>query len=118
MGCNFAHFLILKLILQGVVFVVCRIVDLWKWYWVQEYLAASAEEAAAKERKRLCENRLKESRRDHYQATTPGGYPVSWKSVGGTRLDGKKLKADLPDIFAKYTTESSSRSFSIGSPCK
>ena len=86
--------------------------------WVQEYLAASAEETAAAERKRLCENRLKEAIGEHKRATTPGGYPVSWKSVGSTRLDGKKLKADLPDVFAKYTTESSSRRFSIGSPGK
>ena len=86
--------------------------------WVQEYLAAAIDESSAQERKRLCENRLKESLCDHERATTPGGYPVSWKSVSSTRLDGKKLKVGLPDVFAAYTTESSSRRFSIGSPGK
>lgn len=41
------------------------------------------------------------------------GVTISWKNVATERLDSKKLKAELPDIYNKYTNSSSSRRFVI-----
>ena len=38
---------------------------------------------------------------------------VIWKTVESNRLDSKKLKAELPNIYEKYTNKSSSRRFQI-----
>lgn len=40
-----------------------------------------------------------------------GAYRVSWKNRETTRLDGKALKAEMPDVYAKYSKNSSSRMF-------
>ena len=39
------------------------------------------------------------------------GYKISWKNRESTRLDSKALKADLPDIYAKYAKTSTTRTF-------
>lgn len=44
------------------------------------------------------------------------GYCVHWKNVTSSRLDTTKLKAEQPDIVAKYTKTTSSRRFSITAP--
>ena len=38
---------------------------------------------------------------------------VRWKNVISNRLDSKKLKAELPDIYKAFTKTSSSRRFTI-----
>lgn len=40
-------------------------------------------------------------------------YRVSWKSVSSTRIDEKRLKAELPQVYEQYKRMSSSRRFSI-----
>lgn len=45
-----------------------------------------------------------------------GGYCVHWKNVTSNRLDTAKLKAEQPDLVAKYTKTTSSRRFSITAP--
>ena len=42
-----------------------------------------------------------------------GAYKINWKSSLSSRLDTKALKADLPDIAAKYTKETQTMRFSI-----
>lgn len=42
-----------------------------------------------------------------------GAAKVIYKSVTGSRLDSKALKADHPDIVAAYTTETSYKRFTV-----
>ena len=42
-----------------------------------------------------------------------GCFIIRWKEIISRRLDSKALKAALPDVFAAYSKESSSRRFSI-----
>jgi len=44
---------------------------------------------------------------------TIGDFTVSWKNVSTERLDSKKLKHELPDIYSKYVSASISRRFTI-----
>ena len=41
------------------------------------------------------------------------GFKVNYTIVISTRLDSKKLKTELPDLWAKYSKEDISRRFSI-----
>ena len=41
------------------------------------------------------------------------GFTVNYTIVITTRLDSKKLKVELPDLYKKYETEGISRRFSI-----
>lgn len=47
---------------------------------------------------------------DEFQA---GEYRVSWKAVTSSRLDGKALKAALPDVAERFTTTSTTRRFCV-----
>lgn len=38
---------------------------------------------------------------------------IRWKEVISSRLDSKALKADLPDIFKKYSKQSCTRRFTV-----
>lgn len=40
-------------------------------------------------------------------------YKVTWKAYQTSRIDSKALKADLPDIAAKYTKTTTARRFLI-----
>ncbi len=42
-----------------------------------------------------------------------GAFIIRWKEIISNRLDSKALKASLPDVFAMYTTQSSSRRFTV-----
>ena len=42
-----------------------------------------------------------------------GSFIIRWKEIISSRLDGKALKAALPDVFATYSRESISRRFTI-----
>ena len=41
------------------------------------------------------------------------GWKASWKNVTSSRLDGKALKAALPDVAAAYTKTTTTCRFSI-----
>ena len=62
------------------------------------------------------ENNLKAMLGEAECAKTPGGYSVRWKSRTTSRIDTAKLKADHPDLVAKYTKTTSYRRFSITAP--
>ena len=49
----------------------------------------------------------------HLDEFTHDGYKVSWKEVQCTKLDAAALKAELPDVAARYSTTSSNRRFVI-----
>ncbi|MGP1348462.1 MAG: hypothetical protein ACTTK0_02315 [Stomatobaculum sp.] len=40
-------------------------------------------------------------------------FRIRWKYVIGTRLDGKALKSELPDVYEKFTRLTSYRRFSV-----
>lgn len=42
-----------------------------------------------------------------------GEYRVSWKAVTSPKLDGKALKAALPDVAERFTTTSTTRRFCV-----
>lgn len=44
---------------------------------------------------------------------TRNGFIVRWKEIISNRLDGKALKAALPEIYAQYTRQSASRRFTV-----
>lgn len=47
------------------------------------------------------------------EAVTAGAYKITWKPVTSSRLDGKALKAALPEIAARFTVTSTARRFCI-----
>lgn len=42
-----------------------------------------------------------------------GQYKVRWKQVTSQRVDTKALKAELPDVAARYSRESVTRRFTV-----
>ena len=42
-----------------------------------------------------------------------GSFIIRWKTVFGSRLDGKALKAALPEIYSQFCRSTSSRRFTI-----
>lgn len=40
-------------------------------------------------------------------------YKVTWKSITSARLDGKALKAAMPEIAARFTRETTTRRFVV-----
>lgn len=38
---------------------------------------------------------------------------ITWKAVKGSRLDSKKLKAELPEVAARYTVTTETRRFTV-----
>ncbi|AVX21629.1 putative phage-type endonuclease [Carboxydocella sporoproducens DSM 16521] len=79
---------------------------------ITEYEEAAAEEKAAAERKEAAANKLKAMLGD-YEVGFIGKRKVTWKTVTSARLDTKRLKAEMPDIYSQYCTESVMRRFSI-----
>lgn len=44
---------------------------------------------------------------------TGADYKVTWKSITSARLDGKALKAAMPEIAARFTRETTTRRFVV-----
>ena len=44
---------------------------------------------------------------------TISGYVIRWKLIKGSRLDGKALKANYPDIYKAFTVATESKRFTI-----
>lgn len=40
-------------------------------------------------------------------------YKITYKAVTSSRLDSKSLKADLPELYAKYTKQTTARRFCL-----
>jgi predicted phage-related endonuclease len=58
------------------------------------------------------EQEIKLFMQDHELAVSEH-YRVSWSNVDTTRLDTKRMKAELPEVYADYSSTTSSRRFSI-----
>ena len=43
-----------------------------------------------------------------------GDFVIRWTRMQTTRLNGKALKADMPDLFARYSITVAGRRFSVG----
>lgn len=41
------------------------------------------------------------------------GWKATWHTVTSSRLDSKKLKAELPDLYSRYTKTSSATRFTL-----
>ena len=80
--------------------------------YIEQYFEASVEEDNAKAKKQEASNRIKELMGDYNKASC-GEHTVSWTPVSTERLDTKALKAEQPEIYAKYAKSSNSRRFSI-----
>ncbi len=52
---------------------------------------------------------LEEKNEDEHDT---GSFVIRWKMVSQKRLDNTALKADLPDVYAKYSKDSSYKQFS------
>ena len=62
------------------------------------------------------ENQLKSLMKSSASAVTPNGYIVKWQSTTTNRLDTARLKKEHPDIAQEYSTQTTSRRFSITEP--
>lgn len=62
------------------------------------------------------ENNLKAMMKNAGAAMTPKGYSIKWQSTTSTRIDTTRLKKEKPEIAAEYSTQTSSRRFSIMEP--
>lgn len=80
---------------------------------IQELRAAEAAAKAADLRLEAAKNAMKSEMQDAEAALFNGEKVVSWKSSSRTALDTKAVKAELPEIFEKYSRTSSSRRFLI-----
>jgi len=80
--------------------------------FIDEYIAAAAEEDSAKARKQAAANHLKEMFGDHERGQIEG-HTVGWKPVTTERLDTTALKAKEPEIVKKYTKATTSRRFTV-----
>ncbi|MCR5544134.1 MAG: YqaJ viral recombinase family protein [Eubacterium sp.] len=80
--------------------------------WIDAYIEASADEDNAKANKQEAANHLKEIMGDYDKATCMG-HTISWKPVTSERFDSKALKEAEPEVYAKYTKNSTSRRFSV-----
>lgn len=73
-------------------------------------MLAEADRDAAEKAVELAKDALKIAM-GGYETATCGGYKLSWKEQKRNSIDSKKLKAELPDIAARYKKESTSRVF-------
>lgn len=82
------------------------------FHLIEEFNRAREEEAAAAEAKRAASNKLK-ALIGHKTLGRIGTSRVMWKPVTQKRLDSKRLQADHPDIYDKFTKETTYRRFQI-----
>ena len=67
------------------------------------------EEQAEQIRREIKAN-MEEKQVDEMQA---GSFIIRWKTILSSKLDGKALKAALPEIYGQYCKASASRRFTI-----
>jgi putative phage-type endonuclease len=81
---------------------------------IQQYEDAAEEEKRIAELKDEATNKLKSILQDN-EVGIVADRTVSWKTISSDRFDSKSLKSEMPDIYAKYITNSSYRRFTIKS---
>ena len=80
--------------------------------WIEQYEQAEEEEKAAAERKEEAANNIK-MLLGEYEVGRFRDWKITWRSISSSRLDTKRLKAEMPDIYSKYVQQTSSRRFEI-----
>ena len=83
---------------------------------VLQWLEIKKAEDEIKTAKATCENQLKAMLKDYEIGTTNTGYTIRWTSYQSSRVDTTKLKAEEPEIAARFSTQTSARKFSIVEP--
>lgn len=78
----------------------------------EEYERLSQQVKELETAKNAAANQLKSYLKEA-QAGTVGGRTVTWKPVSRSAIDAKRLKAEQPDIYSSYLTESSYRRLSV-----
>ena len=76
------------------------------------YLQASSDAEDAKERMQTASNHIKDFMKDYNKARCLD-HSISWKPISSERLDSKLLKAEMPEVYEKYTKTTTSRRFQI-----
>jgi putative phage-type endonuclease len=79
---------------------------------VESYMQAKAKEKEYKELATKYQNQLVGLMGENDTAELKG-YTITYKSQSRTSIDGKRLKADLPDIYEQYSKTTSSRAMRI-----
>jgi len=79
---------------------------------VEQYNTAKEQEKLFSEKKEEAANKLK-SMLGENEIGIINDNTISWKNVITERLDSKKLKSEMPEIYKKYLNSSSSRRFLI-----
>lgn len=82
------------------------------WTWLDQRSSALVDLEVAQVLKDEAENHLKLLMADA-EVAEAAGYRITWKTQTRTTLDAKALKADLPDVAAKYARVSESRPFKV-----
>ena len=80
--------------------------------WIEQYEQAAEEEKAAAERKEEAANNIK-MLLGEYEVGRFRDRKVIWRTISSSRLDTKRLKTELPDVYSKYVQQTSSRRFEI-----
>jgi len=80
--------------------------------WIEQYQLAAEEEKAAAERKEEAANNIK-MLLGEYEVGRFKDWKIVWRSISSSRLDTKRLKTELPDVYAKYVNQTTSRRFEI-----
>ena len=80
--------------------------------WIQQYEQAAEEEKAAAERKEEAANNIK-MLLGEYEIGLYRDWRITWRKVSSSRLDTKRLKTEMPDIYTKYANQTSVRRFEI-----
>ena len=80
--------------------------------WIEQYEQAAEEERAAAERKEEAANNIK-MLLGECEVGRFRNWRILWRSITSSRLDTKRLKAEMPDVYAKYATKTTSRRFEI-----
>lgn len=76
-------------------------------------VAAKEDAAAAAEQVKRYENELKAIMGENELAIHNGDTLLTWKSNDTTRIDSKRLRAEQPDLYKKYSNTSSARRFLV-----
>ena len=79
---------------------------------IEQYQQAAEEEKAAAERKEAAANNIK-MLLGEYEVGRFRDWKITWKTITSSRIDTKRLKAEMPDVYAKFTNLTSSRRFEI-----
>jgi putative phage-type endonuclease len=81
-------------------------------HWIEQYEQAAEEEKAAAMRKEEAANNIK-MLLGEYEVGLYRDWRITWRKVSSSRLDTKRLKTEMPDIYTKYANQTSVRRFEI-----